>query len=365
MADPVNHEQDADRPPCASRRVTPVPPFPVYEPEPPRGMDRVTVATLAVTAVSVALGAWLGMYPPGAGAPDAQAKGSGTATLASPAVPEPSVDGDAGRAGADGRPGTRRTRVRADARWHHHAHGPARGRGGRDARGDDRGVAGTDGRHGGARGGKGDDRGGGRSGGDDGRRNGSADDAAREGIRAGTARPAAREGARDGGRARRPLAARAVTPAPRRQPSPAPRTGVPGGTGASRSQGSATTPWAAPREQGAVAMPRDERGEAAFPGRARGVALRDGATGGEHRGAAHRREGREHRVRRDDGRTARRPEARKGRDGQASPSASPSGASARPGEVRELARRWCDDNMSWDGVLWRSCHAYIERQTTM
>ncbi|NUW33147.1 hypothetical protein HTZ77_17160 [Nonomuraea sp. SMC257] len=136
-----------------------------------------------------------------------------------------------------------------------------------------------------------------------------------------------------------------------------------------------------------MTMPRNE-GEA-LPGRARDVALRDPGKGGEHRakggerqtkgrerrqeGGEHRQEGgerqgkgRERRVRRDDGGAAHRSRARKGGRGQAAvPSSPPSGASARPGDVRELARRWCDDNMNWDGVLWRSCHAYIERRTTM
>ncbi|MET7461769.1 hypothetical protein ABZS51_15360, partial [Nonomuraea sp. NPDC005501] len=138
MADPVNHEQDTDRPPSAFRRATPVPPFPVYEPEPPGGVDRVTVAALAVTVVSVALGAWLGLCPPGAGTPQAQARGSGaaaqakgpggTAAPATPAVPHaPSADSPAGREAAPtGRKGAsagaRTPMARRGARRHQRPH---------------------------------------------------------------------------------------------------------------------------------------------------------------------------------------------------------------------------------------------------
>ncbi|WP_205315494.1 hypothetical protein, partial [Nonomuraea lactucae] len=62
----MNHEQGDDRPPSAFRRAVPAAPFPVFEPEPPRGMDRTTMAVLLIVGSAVVLGAWLGLHRPGA-----------------------------------------------------------------------------------------------------------------------------------------------------------------------------------------------------------------------------------------------------------------------------------------------------------
>ncbi|MEV0151714.1 MULTISPECIES: hypothetical protein [unclassified Nonomuraea] len=264
----------------------------MYEPEPPGGVDRVTVAALAVTVVSVALGAWLGLCPPGAGTPQAQARGSsaaaqakgsgGTAAPATPAVPPtssahaPSAGSPAGREAAPtGRKGTsagpRTPMGRRGARRHQRAHRSAHDR-------------------------PPGDRSSGRA--RDDRR--LDEDLARV---LGNDRPAGRGEDRADRRApsreRTSPAGRVVTPSPRRQPSPAPR----------------------PRRTGGAAGDRDLHA----------------------RGGTGRR---------------RTPGAATGRP-------STPGLPVRlDGAEEQEARRWCDENMSWDGFLWQSCHTYVDLGTT-
>lgn len=366
MADLVNHEQGDDRPPSAFRRAVPVAPFPVYEPGPPPGMDRATVAVLVVVGSAVLLGAWLGLHRPGGA--DSGGVGGGVAAAGSSATSSPAGVPGGGGDVAGGAPGGDDLAGGAPGGDDH----AGRDRGARSGATDLRTGSGASAPRA-VRGAtpEAEER----------RAAGRAGDArpGRAGNthtgRAGDAPAGRTAGPGSGGHARHmaghDVGTRTRHPAGRDSEARADRAAGPGrnaDAGPEAATGLETTPRPSPRA-GDPRQPSPTGGRRHSPATGEGQATRRPDTRGtDARGTGTRRpdtrgtdargtdaEGGRAGVRRPEGARGRRP----GEGGLPTGTGRPAPGATPRGTGPGLLHRWCDDNFTTAPLLARACHLYV------